>query len=212
MDARLLEASQAGNTQTLHRLLAEEPLMLHKTALLSSENPLHIASVSGHVEFVKEILRLKPEFAKQLNQDGFCPVHMASANGYLEMVREFLTVDRRLCQIEGRNKWTPLHFAASRGRSDIVWEMLLACPESVEDVTAPNETALHLAVKNSQFETVDLVLRWIREVKKEELLNARDELGNSVLHLATWRKHRQASIILSLLLVTFIRKSSRKTI
>lgn len=165
--------------------------MLHKIALSSSENPLHIASLAGHVDFVREILRLKPEFAKLLNQDSFSPIHMASANGYLEIVRELLKVDRGLCRIEGRNKWTPLHFAASRGRSDIIAEMLLVCPESIEDVTVQKETALHLAVKNSQFVVVDLVLRWIRDMKKDEILNMRDESGNSVLHLATWRKHHQ---------------------
>ncbi|MBA0578289.1 hypothetical protein Gorai_020580, partial [Gossypium raimondii] len=30
----------------------------------SNENPLHIASVQGHVDFIREVLRLKPEYAK----------------------------------------------------------------------------------------------------------------------------------------------------
>ncbi|PON71065.1 Transmembrane protein [Parasponia andersonii] len=192
MDTRLLEASQTGNTMVLHQLLVEKPLILHTPALSSSENPLHVASMAGHTDFVKEILRLKPEFAKQVNEDGFSPIHMASANGYLEILRELLTVDRRLCRIEGRNKWTPLHFAASRGRSDIIKEILVACPESLEDVTVQKESALLLVIRYSQFEAIDIVLRWIREKKRDDILNMRDEFGNSALHLATWRKHRQA--------------------
>ncbi|PON71064.1 Transmembrane protein [Parasponia andersonii] len=175
----------------LHQLLVEKPLILHTPALSSSENPLHVASMAGHTDFVKEILRLKPEFAKQVNEDGFSPIHMASANGYLEILRELLTVDRRLCRIEGRNKWTPLHFAASRGRSDIIKEILVACPESLEDVTVQKESALLLAIRYSQFEAIDVVLRWIREKKRDDILNMRDEFGNSALHQATWRKHRQ---------------------
>ncbi|PON92456.1 Transmembrane protein [Trema orientale] len=194
MDIRLLEASQTGNTMILHQLLVEKPLILHTPALSSSDNPLHVASMAGHRDFVKEILRLKPEFAKQVNEDGFSPIHMASANGYLEIVREIWRVDRTLCRIEGRNKWTPLHFAASRGSSDIIKEILMACPDSLEDVTVQKESALQLAIRYSQFEAIDVMLRWIREKKREDILNMRDEFGNSVLHQATWRKHRQASI------------------
>ena len=190
---RLLEASQTGNTTTLHQLLVENPLILDTPALSSSHNPLHVASMAGHVDFVKEILRLKPDFAKQVSEDGFSPIHMASANGHLEIVKELLRVDQRLCRVEGRNKWTPLHFTASIGRSNIIKEMLLVCPESLEDVTVQKETSLHLAIKNSQFEAIDVMLRWIRENRRDDILNMRDEFGNSVLHLAIWRKHLQAS-------------------
>ncbi|PON92454.1 Transmembrane protein [Trema orientale] len=180
MDTRLLEASQTGNTMVLHQLLVEKPLILHTPALTSSDNPLHVASMAGHTDFVKEILRHKPEFAKQVNEDGFSPIHMASANGYLEILRELLRVDRRVCRIEGRNKWTPLHFAASRGRSDIIKEILVACPESLEDVTVQKESALHLAIRYSQFEAIDIMLRWIREKKRDDILNMRDEFDRYV--------------------------------
>uniref|UniRef100_A0A803P216 Uncharacterized protein n=1 Tax=Cannabis sativa TaxID=3483 RepID=A0A803P216_CANSA len=142
----------------LHQLLQESPLILHTNALFSSDNPLHVASSAGHVDFVREIVRLKPEFVKQVNEDGFSPIHIASANGHLEIVRELLRVDQGLCRIEGRNKWTPLHFAASRGWPNLVKEMLLVCPQSLQDVTVHKETSLHLPIKNSQFEAVTHLL------------------------------------------------------
>ncbi|XP_062092246.1 ankyrin repeat-containing protein BDA1 [Humulus lupulus] len=191
MDTRLLKASQTGSTVMLHQLLQENPLILHTHDLFSSDNPLHVASMAGHVDFIREIVRLKPEFGKQLNEDGFSPIHIASAKGYLEIVRELLRVDQGLCRLEGRNKWTPLHFAASRGWSNLVKDFLLVCPQSLEDVTVQKETSLHLAIKNSQFEVVDVMLAWIKEKKRDDILNMRDEFGNSVLHLATWRRHRQ---------------------
>ena len=40
---------------------------------------------------------------------------------------------------------------------------------------------------------------WIREMKKEDIFNMRDEQGNTVLHLATLKKQRQASPILYLI-------------
>ncbi|KAM1368280.1 hypothetical protein PS1_001628 [Malus domestica] len=188
MDFRLFEASQTGDNQLLHQLLAENPLLLHDLALTSTENPLHVASFAGHVEFVKEIVKLKPAFVLEMNQDGFGPMHIASANGYLEIVRELLRVDPRLCRMNGRDGWTPLHCAAARGRADVVGEMVLTCPESVEDVTVQGETSLHLAVKNCQFEAVKLLVELVRELRKVNVLNMKDKHGNSVLHLATWKK------------------------
>ncbi|XP_060675847.1 ankyrin repeat-containing protein BDA1-like [Ziziphus jujuba] len=191
MDMRLFQAAETGNINLLHHLLAQSSSILHTIALASNENPLHIASTAGHVEFVKEMIRLKPGFAKEVNQDGFSPIHLASAIGHLEIVKELLKVDRELCRLEGRNQWTALHYAASRGRVDIIREMLLACPESIQDVNVHEETALHLAVKNSQFKAIHFMINWITGMKKDEILNMKDELGNSILHLATWRKHRQ---------------------
>ena len=150
---------------------------------------------------------MKPEFTKELNQDGFSPMHLASANGHLEIVRELLKVDRRLCRLEGREKKNPLHYAATKGKVDVVSEMLLACPECVEDMTVQKETALHLAVKNSQHEAVKVLLTWVREMKREDILNLKDEQGNTIRHLATWKKQRQASTSLSLFLLLFFSKN-----
>ncbi|KAL6291285.1 hypothetical protein ACE6H2_008795 [Prunus campanulata] len=191
MDIRLFEASHTGDVQLLHKLLAENPLLLHSLALASTENPLHVASISGHVDFVKEIVRLKPAFVKELNQEGFSPMHIASANGYFEIVRELLKVDPILCRLNGRDQWTPLHYAAARGRVDVVGEMVLACPESVEDVTIQGETALHLAVKNSQFEAIKVVVELAVQLRKANVLNMKDKHGNTALHLATWKKQHQ---------------------
>ncbi|KAB2629794.1 ankyrin repeat-containing protein [Pyrus ussuriensis x Pyrus communis] len=194
MDARLFDASQTGDVQLLHELLAENPLLLHRVALTSTENPLHVASIAGHVDFVKEIVRLKPDYVEEMNQDGFSPMHIASANGYLEIVREMLRVDndRRLCRLQGRDEWTPLHYAASRGRVDVIREIVMACPESVEDVTVHGETVIHLAVKCSQFKAINYLVELVAERNKVNILNMKDKHGgDSVLHLATRKKQHQ---------------------
>ncbi|KAJ7977949.1 putative Ankyrin repeat family protein [Quillaja saponaria] len=191
MDMRLYEAAEAGDIQILHQLLTEDPLILHTASIISDKNPLHIASIAGHVDFAKEILRLKPDLSKELDQHGVSPVHTALANGYLEIIRELLKVDGKLCRIKGIENKTPLHYAAIKGRVDIINEMILASPESLEDMTVQRETALHLAVKFSQFEAIKLLVDWAREIKKEDILNWKDEQGNTILHLATWKKQRQ---------------------
>ncbi|XP_009373993.3 LOW QUALITY PROTEIN: ankyrin repeat-containing protein BDA1 [Pyrus x bretschneideri] len=193
MEARLFDTSQTGDgdVQLLHQLLAGNPLLLHSLALTSTENPLHVASIAGHVDFVKEIVRLKPDYVEEMNQDGFSPMHIASANGYLEIVMEMLRVDWRLCRLHGRDEWTPLHYATSRGRVDVVREMVLACPESVEEVTVQGETVIHLAVKCSQFKAIKFLVEPVAETNKVNILNMKDKHGYSVLHLATCKNQHQ---------------------
>ncbi|XP_050386510.1 ankyrin repeat-containing protein BDA1-like [Argentina anserina] len=193
MDQRLFEASLSGNIQLLHQrcLHRIHSYSIYTLALDATENPLHVASLAGHVGFVKEIVRLKPALAKEMNQDGFSSMHIASANGYLEIVEELLKVDLRLCRLKGRDQWTPLHHAARRGRLDIVREIVLTCPESIEDVTVQGETALHLAVKNSLFGAVEVLMELVTKMRNVDILNAKDKHGNTALHLATWIKQHQ---------------------
>lgn len=191
MDRRLLEAVQTGNVQAFHQVLAENPMMLHTLTLFSTENPLHVASALGQLTIVKEILRLKPSFSNELNQDGFSPLHLAAANAYLEIVREFIKSDPQLCGLQGRRKLTPLHSAAMRGKANVTSEMLSAFPGCADDVNAEGETALHLAIRNNQFEVIRVLVKWLTDMKKVDILNMKDEKGNTVLHLATWRKQRQ---------------------
>lgn len=87
MDARLFESAWTGNVDDFHKLLRENPLILHTISLYSSDNPLHIASAAGHAGFVREVLRVRPEYATEVNKDGFSPLHIASANGHTDVVR-----------------------------------------------------------------------------------------------------------------------------
>lgn len=191
MEKRLFEAAQTGYVQKLQQLLEQIPLILHASALASAGNPLHVASAYGHVDFVKEIINLRPDLAHEVNQDGFSPMHIASSIGHTGVVRELLKVEQKLCHLQGPEKNTPLHCAAIKGKVHVLSEMLSACPECIEDVTIQHDTALHLAIKNNQFEAITVLVNWIRGMKREEIFNMKDEQGNTVLHLATRKKQRK---------------------
>nr|DAD47636.1 TPA_asm: hypothetical protein HUJ06_017573 [Nelumbo nucifera] len=191
MDRRLFQAAHRGNTATLHQLLEEDPLILERVALAPvAETPLHVAALAGKTEFVSEILRLRPEFSKELNQDGFSPLHMASANGHVEVVKEMLKFGSDLCLVKDRDGRTPLHCAAIKGRVDVMIVLLLACAESAREVTARGETVLHLAVKNHQLEAFRVL---VESFSHEWLLKAKDREGNTVFHLASFRRQNQVN-------------------
>ena len=191
---RLFQIAQIGDVEKLQQLLEEKPLILHQVPLICAENPLHFSSAAGHLDFAREIVKLKPEFARGLNPDGHSCLHLASANGYVEIVREIISVDPKLCRVKGRGGKTPFHVAVLTGRVDLINEMLSSCEGCIEDVTVEKETAFHLAVRNSQFENLQVMLDWVRQMNKEDVLNKRDEHGNTILHLPVWRKQRQASL------------------
>ncbi|THG08544.1 ankyrin repeat-containing protein BDA1-like [Camellia sinensis] len=177
MDRRLIEAAQMGNVDLLLNLIKYDSLILHSASLAEGETPLHIASMAGHLNFVQQILTLRPEFATELNQDGFSPLHIASANGYLEIVKELLKVDRDMCAVRGREKRIPLHYAVIKGRIHVMKELLAASPDSVEHVTVRGETALHLAVKKNQIEGLRVLVEHIKDFKKVGVLNMKDSMS-----------------------------------
>ncbi|XP_030550899.2 ankyrin repeat-containing protein BDA1-like [Rhodamnia argentea] len=188
MDPRLFEASYTGNVDRLYSLVKENVLILNAASLAEGDNPLHVASMAGHASFAREVLKLRTEFANELNQDGFSPLHIAAARGDVNMVRELLKVGSRLCLVKGREERIPLHYSAIKGRGEVLKELVSACPDSLEEVTARRESVLHLAVKNSQFEVFKLLVQQLKWLNKEHVLNCRDGQGNQILHLAVARK------------------------
>ncbi|KAM3266078.1 ankyrin repeat-containing protein BDA1-like [Capsicum annuum] len=150
MDQSLFEAARTGNTEYLHNLLKDYPLLLGTVALGGGENPLHIACIVGHADFARELVKLKREFAAELNQDGLSPLHIASANGNKDIVKLLRNLDHNLCQIKGREQTVPLHYAAIKGR----------------------------------FEVFRVLVEHLKKLKKEDVLNKKDDQGNTILHVA----------------------------
>ncbi|XP_019256507.1 PREDICTED: ankyrin repeat-containing protein At2g01680-like [Nicotiana attenuata] len=194
MDRRLWEAAKKGDIHPLQSLIKEDPLLFQAVSSACNETRLHIACLGGHLEFAKEIIHLRPEFSRELNQGGLSPLHIASANGDIEIVKQLLHLDRNLCLIKGKDRRIPLHYAVIKGRKHVMRELLVAFPDSAAEVTAHGDTCLHLAVKNHQFESFKLLLENLNESNKYDLLNKKDILGNTVLHLAVSTKQYEASI------------------
>ncbi|KFK26766.1 hypothetical protein AALP_AA8G291000 [Arabis alpina] len=184
-DERLKKAAQDGNIESLYELIAKDPNILgHFDKVPFCETPLHIAAERGKTHFAMELMTLKPSFALKLNTSGFSPIHLALQNNHTRMVRGFITIDSSLVSIKGRGRITPLHHVARIGDAQLLSEFLFACPSSVEDLTIKCESAVHVAVKNHQIEALKVLLGWLKRENREDILEWKDEDGNTVLHIA----------------------------
>ncbi|XP_061352806.1 ankyrin repeat-containing protein BDA1-like [Gastrolobium bilobum] len=191
---RLKDAAISGDINSLYTLIQENPRVLeHFDDVPFVDTPLHFAASAGHLPFAAEIMRLKPSFARKLNQEGFSPIHLALQHGQYRMVLSFVKMDKNLVRVKGKEGITPLHFVTQIGETDLLGEFLNACPDSIEDVTVRGETALHIAGKHKQNEAVEKLVLWLTQKKQKgaaalenKMLNWGDEAGNTILHISAY--------------------------
>lgn len=194
---RLDMEAQDGDIEGLYELIAEYPNILeHFDNVSFCETPLHIAAEKGQTHFAMELMNLKPSLALKLNVSGFSPMHLALQNNHIRVVRGFLAMDSSLVSTKGRGRITPLHYVAQLGNEELLSEFLFACPSSVEDLTIKCETAVHVAVKSQQFMAFKVLLGWVRRVNREEILDWKDEDGNTVFHIAASMNQTEVDVSL----------------
>ncbi|PPD78883.1 hypothetical protein GOBAR_DD24186 [Gossypium barbadense] len=165
MDERMIEAAHMGNINFLYELILNDPYVLQRIDDVPFFNTqLQVATSVGHIEFMMEMIKLKPTFARKLNQAGFSPMHLALQNHRTHAVLRLLRFD------EG-----------------------LVCPEAIEDMTVRDEMVFHLAVENDTFEAFQVLVGWLMRSCHEsaqwekELLSWADIDDNTVLHIAAIR-------------------------
>ncbi|KAK3438782.1 hypothetical protein EUGRSUZ_C03587, partial [Eucalyptus grandis] len=193
----------------LNHLLQEDRLILARASVTCfDETPLHVACMQGHVQFAKDLLAHKRDWAMELDSQILqtpvnlsilvyliqkCDIyksyervpHWASANGYVEIARELLQSDPLACLVHDEDGRTPLHLATMKGQSNIMIELVKARPEAAKHRLSHNQTALHLGVSHNRLEALKVLVETVRD---GDLVKAQDDEGNTILHLATANK------------------------
>ncbi|XP_031281818.1 uncharacterized protein LOC116140312 [Pistacia vera] len=188
MDGRLFEAARTGDVSLLHQLLLEKPSILADCQLIfPHENPLNIATKAGQLAFVQQILKHRPDFVRQSNQDGFRPLDIASAFGYVEIVKEITTCYRDVCRLKGREGRTCLHYAAINERVEIIDELLNTSVQAPSVELLLSSSILELNVRNSRgFTAMDLLdntpIDNPNDVRLKEILQSAGALGTENPH------------------------------
>ncbi|XP_027069202.1 ankyrin repeat-containing protein BDA1-like [Coffea eugenioides] len=185
MEQRLSEAAQSGEISELYELLRLDPTILDKYDEPSFvDTPAHIAAAAGSSHFAIEVLSLKPSFGSKLNPDGYSPLDLALQSEQHQTVKRLVKYDPELIRVKGRERLTPLHHVAQVGDADLLAYFLLLCPKSIQDLTIRGETAVHIAVRYIKVRALRVLLGWLEIAENEQILNWKDENGDTALHIA----------------------------
>ncbi|CAN1837024.1 Ankyrin repeat-containing protein At2g01680 [Linum perenne] len=191
----LYDAAMTGNTEILHGLFQRDSLILKRFTLSSfSETPLHISVLAGHLDFTRELLRMNPGMATEVDSSNATPLHLASAPGHTEIVKALLNADSDACLVRDEDCRIPLHLAVIRGRVRIIQELVLARPESVL-VKLDGDTVLHLCLRYNHLEALELLVQLINGDKSpsSSIICLGDQDRNTVLHLTVMLKQLQTT-------------------
>ncbi|XP_030526343.2 ankyrin repeat-containing protein BDA1-like [Rhodamnia argentea] len=200
---RLQQVIERGNEDELYRLIEQEADLFDRTFEDPVANtPLHDAADKGQTQVAMEMAILKPSFAQKLNRGGHSPMHLALRKKHYRTARALMTLNPELIRVRGQGGITPLHYVAGekgdneeevQALLELLAEFLCACKSSIEDLTSQCETAVHVAVKNHNLRAFKVLLGWLKRVYPREILNWKDQDGNTVLHIAVLE--RQPEII-----------------
>ncbi|XP_026445289.1 uncharacterized protein LOC113345838 [Papaver somniferum] len=154
-------------------------------------SPLHIAVMSGDINFATKILSKKPHLALKQDSNGFTPLHLASVRTSLPMVKMLLKAKPGACIVQDEDGRTPLHLAAMKNRVEIMKALIEeGLPEAIHLKNDQNgETILHCCVKsNTNVKTLEILTDYLVRAQPPYpnfvSINSTDNDGNTILHLA----------------------------
>lgn len=89
----------------------------------------------------------------------------------------------------------PIHIACKNGHINVVKELIQQQSfDPMDSLNYKGQTILHIAAKSGRDNVVKYILR---EKKLENLLNEKDNNGNSPLHLASQYQHPKVLLLLT---------------
>jgi ankyrin repeat protein len=207
----LRAAAVQGNIDNLYAVIQADPSILADIdSAQFVETPLHIAALEGHLPFAIEVMNLKPSFALKLNPEGFSPIHLAMKvqqnldrqvrENRRKMVFSFVVKNKELVKVKGRGGLTPLRLASEIEDVHFLAKFLTVCPDSIEDVTVRGETALHIAVRNDKYDSLNLLVCFLKKNRESgarkleyKILNWKDGDGKTTLHISRLNNQQQVT-------------------
>ncbi|XP_031487866.1 ankyrin repeat-containing protein At5g02620-like [Nymphaea colorata] len=187
-------AARYGRVEVVKTLLSDRwlPLFRVEGSLVSS---LLEAASRGHADVVREILMVEPRASIEVDEQWCTALHLAISNGHVQLAQELLDGSYDACLLWNKEGRTPLHLAAMRGLKEIMDKILSVDSNLASVLTQQEESILHLCVMNRRFEALQYL---VENYNTETIINSRDQMGNTVLHLAAYEKsHHMVTYIIN---------------
>ncbi|OVA08594.1 Ankyrin repeat [Macleaya cordata] len=185
MDRRLHEAALSGDVPSFLELVRENgDQIIEQTTQRSMNTVLHLASKFGHIELVKEIIKMKWEKVLEENENMETPLHEACREGHVEVMKILLDTDPSVVFKLNREHESVLFVASKRGRFEIVKHLLMNYAWLIRLEEDGVTTSLHVAASGGHLDIVKEILQ-----VEPEFAWKRDPQGCSPLHLACSKGH-----------------------
>ncbi|XP_042471245.1 ankyrin repeat-containing protein At5g02620-like [Zingiber officinale] len=196
-DLELHLAARAGNALRVQKILSECNEAQLKDLIYKQnqdgETALYVAAEKGHVEVVREILKVSDIQSAGIkannNYDSF---HIAAKQGHLEILKDILQSFPPLAMTTNSLNSTALDTAATQGYVDIV-SLLLETDAGLAKIAKSNgKTVLHSAARMGRVDVVKVLL------EKDPSIGLRtDKKGQTAFHMAA--KGQNVEMLMALL-------------
>uniref|UniRef100_A0A0D9XCK0 PGG domain-containing protein n=1 Tax=Leersia perrieri TaxID=77586 RepID=A0A0D9XCK0_9ORYZ len=152
----------------------------------NGQNALH-AAVLRSADLTMSVLRMYGDLRTKADYSGSTPLHFAASVGVPGTTSSLLDRDINSVWKKADNKGLcPIHIAASVGVMDPIYS-LVRINSSLRD--AKGRTLLHIAVENGKCNVVKFICREPTPIYKD-ILNMKDNDGNTALHLAVRKRDK----------------------
>ncbi|GFT61989.1 short transient receptor potential channel 2 [Nephila pilipes] len=186
-------AAAAGHVEVVRSLLNKGESVDIKTN--DGQTALHIAVQGCQPRVVETLLGYGAQIRLKAGKSGETPLHIAARTSGGEKCAELLLKSGAEVNATQEDGETPLHFAARYGHLNTV-ALLLQDKADLQQKSKSGETPLHVAARNCHYAVARSLLDHWKKTHPGDtgatLVNAQNELGESVLHYASLVSKSQA--------------------
>ncbi|RLM69001.1 hypothetical protein C2845_PM17G14080 [Panicum miliaceum] len=148
---------------------------------------MHAAVVTNNIGICEALAGWNNgDLIKRADESGSTPFHYLASSTSTDDIGRLLLSAANLADKQGS---LPIHIAAGQGRLDIINLLLDEYPHSFWSRNSSGQTFLHVAVQMESDSVVEDVCSQDGRISRA-ILNARDQDGNTALHLAVLTGHQ----------------------